>query len=378
MLRALIGLALGLLLLASVGGPADGQAVRHLRIGASGALLLHTAVVEAGRARGFGRLVEGLGPVIRPDEIAFANLETPLSEARVPMRGDPPRLGAPPEVAAALGAIGLDVLSVANNHAWDQRAEGMVATLAALRGAGIAPVGAAADPAEAPGPVVVEAGGLRVAFVAFTEILQGSPGTRRPPVRIAEWDPRLARRALGAARERADVVVASIHWGLAYRSAPRRSQRERAEDLVRLGADVILGHGPHVLQPVERLVSPRGEAVVAYSLGNLISNQGYLFRPRRRVRAERPLRDPATRDGAWLRALLAVEPSGAVRVEAVRAVPLWTANNWYDTQRGPRAERPAPDIRVHPLTDLADPDLRARRARAIRDTLGPSVTVLGP
>jgi poly-gamma-glutamate synthesis protein (capsule biosynthesis protein) len=204
-------------------------------------------------------------------------------------------------------------------------------------------------------------------------ILQGHPGTRRPDVRIAVWDERRARRVLAAARDRADVVVASMHWGLGYRHDDRSEQRSRARDLVRWGADVVLGHGPHVLQRVERLESERGQALVVYSLGNLISNQGYRFRRGYRDRdVQLPLREPATRDAVWLRATVAVD-RGRVTVEDVSAVPLWTANNWWDQER---RHASGPDIRVMPLSQVPDEELRAERRAAIQEVLGSEVRLI--
>src|SRR5690606_23611842 len=160
-------------------------APRRIWIGASGDILFHTRVLDAAEAHGMDRVFEGLREVIEPDEIAFANLETPLSMERQPMRGNPPRLGAPRSSAAVLARAGLDVLSVANNHVWDQGHLGLADTLDAVRDAGIVAVGAAETEALAPGPVVIERGGVRVAFVAWTDHIQGYAGTRRPAARVA-------------------------------------------------------------------------------------------------------------------------------------------------------------------------------------------------
>lgn len=368
-------LAAGLsLTLATLSAAQPDASVRRVVLGASGDVLFHTRVVDSALANGgFDHTFAGLRSVVSEDEIAFANLETPLSTAHAPMRGDPPRLGAPREAAAAMQRAGLDVLSLANNHAWDQRVEGLVDTVAALDDARLAHVGVAADEAEAPGPVVVERGGVRVAFVAFTEILQGHPGTRRPALRVALWDEGRARRALERARERADLVVASMHWGLGYRHDDRSEQRSMAAFLVRHGADVVLGHGPHVLQRVERVPSPRGEALVVYSLGNLVSNQGYVYRRGVRERGvEVPLREPATRDGVWLRT--AIELHGdRVAVGGLEAVPLWTHNNWWDQERR-RAD--VPDVRVLSHRDVSDAELRGERRSAIEAVLGTAVNLL--
>lgn len=347
--------------------PGAAQAPRRIWLGASGDILFHTRVLEVAEAHGMDHVFAGLREVIQPREIAFANLETPLSMEHAPMRGDPPRLGAPPEAAASLARAGIDVLSVANNHVWDQRHEGLADTLRVVREAGIVPVGVAETDALAPGPMIVERDGVRVAFVAWTTHVQGYAGTRRPSVRVAMWSDRQGRRVLEAAREQADIVVASIHWGLAYRHDNRSEQRRIAALMVRHGADVVLGHGPHVLQPVERVPSPRGGALVAYSLGNLVSNQGYMYRRGRWQRGiQRPLREPATRDGVWLRIAVDVDSTGQVCVGGVEAVPLWTRNNHWDVERR-RAD--TPDVRVIPLSAVEDEELRADRRRKIGEVL---------
>jgi poly-gamma-glutamate synthesis protein (capsule biosynthesis protein) len=348
---------------------------RRVLVGGSGDVLFHTRVVESASANGgFDHLFHALRAVIADEEIAFVNLETPLSVERTPMRDNPPRLGAPPEAAAALARAGIDVVSVANNHAWDQRDTGMVQTLEALRGAGIVPVGAAPEEEDAPGPVLVERHGVRVAFLAFTEILQGHPGTRRPAVRIALYDARRARRAVEAARAEADVVVASVHWGLGYRHDDRLEQRTIAERLVEWGVDVILGSGPHVLQRAEVVSSPRGQAFVAYSLGNFISNQGYVYRRGVRERGvEVPLREPATRDGVWMRVAIDIAADGRIAIGGAEGVPLWTQNNYWAEERD-RAL--APDIHVSPLSQLSDAELSRERRRAIQEVLGDAVHLL--
>lgn len=366
--------AVVLLALAGAGEAQPGR-TRRVVIGASGDVLFHTRVVDAARANGgFDHLFASLRPVISEGEIAFANLETPLSTEHAPMRGDPPRLGAPPEAAAAMRRAGIDVLSLANNHVWDQRVEGLVETIAALDGAGIAHVGVAPDEDDAPGPLVVERAGVRVAFVAFTVDIQGHPGTRRPAVRVATWDERRARAALARARERADFVVASMHWGLGYRHDDRSEQRAQAAFLVRHGANLVLGHGPHVLQRVERIASPPGEALVVYSLGNLVSNQGYVYRRGVRERGvEVPLREPATRDGVWLRVAIERDLTGRTTIGGVEAVPLWTHNNWWEQER---RRATLPDIRVLPHPEVLDAELRGERRAAIQAVLGGAVNLL--
>lgn len=352
---------------------AEPPAPRTVTIGAGGDVLVHLKVIRAAEEHddGFGHVLGELRDVIG-DELAFVNLETPLSD-RVPARtGDPPILGAPASVARALAAVGVDVASVANNHAYDQTAPGLEDTLRALDEAGVRAVGAAATDADAPGPIVVEHEGVRVAFVAFTERLNRGPIARDHHAHVARFDRERASAALHAARASADVVVASIHWSYDFAPGPFPTQRALARWLVAEGADLVLGTGPHVLQEVERLASPRGDAVVAYSLGNLVSNQGLRYRPGRPVPedAHPAAVLPASRDGVWLRVRFRLDEG--VRIAALEAVPLWTHNNFLEHARGAEHDT---DIRVRPLR--AEPEsVRAERRPLVEATLGPAVQIV--
>lgn len=357
--------------------PPARPAQRAVTIGAGGDAIFHLKVIRSAHEHaaqgGFSHVLGALRDVIGDDEVAIANLETPLSERVPPETGDPPTLGAPPAVALALAAAGIDVVSVANNHSYDQTAAGMTDTLRALRDAEVLAVGAADEEATAPGPVIVERDGVRVAFVAFTERINRSPLAQGNYAHVARYDDALARAVLTSARARADVVVLSIHWSHDFIQTPRLAQRERARRLVDAGADLILGTGPHVLQEVERLASPRGEAVVAYSLGNLVSNQALRYRTGRSIPPDMhpAVVLPTLRDGAWLRVRFSIEGE-AVRVERLEAVPLWTFNNYLDVALHREARL---DVRVGPLRSM-DEAVRAERRPVIEAALGPAVTLL--
>ena len=340
-----------------------------------GDVLLHIKVVKAGTAHGWNRVFEGLRDVIDDDDIAFANLETPLvDDVRPVATGSPPILGAPAAAAEGMAHAGIDVLGCANNHAYDQRAVGMKRTVSAIRAAGLEAVGADEDEDAAFGHRIVERDGVRTAFLSYTERINTGPGERPPSAHVA-WMRSEGRleAALRAARADADVVVLAVHWSHDFVDRPRRGQRRRAREWIELGADLVVGTGPHVLQEVERVPSPRGEAVVAYSLGNLVSNQGKLFRPGRRAseRAHQALRIPETRDGVLLRTRFRTE-NGRVEIASLQGRPLWTDNNYWDLARRTTTEY---DIRVLPMAHASEA-VREARLPAIRAQLGDAVELV--
>lgn len=349
--------------------------VRRVTIASAGDLLLHIKVNASAAQRGWAHVLGGLQEVLRADEIAFANLETPLvDDVRDPVTGSPPVLGAPPAAARGLADAGLDVLGCANNHAHDQDASGMARTVESLRAAGLVAVGADVDPERAFAAEVVERDGVRVAFLSYTERINRPAGRTEPRATIAWVKQRDPSAAIRAARARADVVVLAVHWSHDFIPHPHPRQRQLARAWVEAGADLIVGTGPHVLQEVERIASPRGEAVIAYSLGNLLSNQGQRWILGRRFPASvhPALKLAETRDGLLLRTRFAIE-GDRVRIEALEGVALWTVNDFWERARR-REREPTYDIRIQPLASVDEP-VRSDRLAAIRAAVGDAVTI---
>jgi poly-gamma-glutamate synthesis protein (capsule biosynthesis protein) len=168
--------------------------------------------------------------------------------------------------------------------------------------------------------------------------------------------------AVRAAAAQADAVVVSLHWGVEYETQPRTDDVELAHALADAGALVVLGHHPHVLQPVELYRRADGRtAVIAYSLGNFVSNQS-----RRYVHGVTPEKVAQTRDGLLLRVALARRDYGRgvvrVEVDGADALPLWTENDTADLDaKADPGRRPA--IRVVAV-DRALAEVRAELARA--------------
>lgn len=346
-----------------------------MRITASGDLLLHIKVVKAAEHHGWARTLETLAPLIRQDEIAFANLETPLvNDVNEVVTGSPPVLGAPSEAAQALADVGFDLMGCANNHAYDQRAIGLARTIGAVQAAGMRCVGAASSRDDAYEPTIVTKNGRRVAFVGISHRLNRGPGTPEPEAFVARMEEEeRVLRAIAEARDAADLVVLAVHWSHDFHDHPSWFQRRLARRWTDAGVDLILGTGPHVLQTVSRGESERGDAIVAYSLGNLLSNQGQRWEPRRSLHpdAHPAVTLPTTRDGALLRVSFDWE-DGKLVAGPLEAVPLWTLNNfwtwWFDRDQ-------PHDIRVVPLAAV-DPTVRAARRGPIGTALGEAVTLV--
>jgi len=374
---AALGFGLGLWALAPAQAPPAEQApppgpveVARVELAAVGDVMMHLDVKNAGaRAKGgLGELWAGVAPLFRRADIAFANLETPVA----PVSGGPGapfQFNAPAELPAALKGAGIAVVSVANNHAFDQGHKGLAETLERVEAAGLVAAGAGRTRAEAEAPRILEARGLKVAFLACTDVFNANLNGKADRPWVAALDPEAVAVAVREARRRADAVVVSVHWGAEYLHAPLERQRRAARILAEAGADVILGHHPHVLQPVETIANGDRRTLVAYSLGNFISNQDRMYQP-----GIQAVGAGDSRDGVLFacRLVKVRQADGTERVHAEMAgcEPLWTLNNWRDALAG-RAPRELRVVAVDPALREAEADLERLLAETPRN--GPRV-----
>ncbi len=215
-----------------------------------------------------------VAPILHSADLAFGNLESPLTTApRVAGGYD---LRADPALAEAVALAGFDLLSVANNHATDNGRPGLLETIRVLADWAMASVGCGENLEAARGPWRTEINGLRLAFFAY----EGLRATYQAIANAAGcmWlDPEAAGRAIAETRSDADLIIVSVHWGEEYHSLPNAYQRRVAQQLADAGADIIIGHHPHVVQPVEWV---QGEdrphpTLVAFSLGNFLFDQWF-------------------------------------------------------------------------------------------------------
>lgn len=218
------------------------------------------SVLEAG-----GNPFELMAPALEDADVTMVNLETAVAAEGAP-EDKQFTFNAPLNITDMLAISGVDVVSLANNHAMDYGAAAMLETRQRAEASGLAVVGAGQDRAQAFSPHLVDVDGITVAIVGTSRVLPATSwfaGTERPGIASA-YDLEHAVEAVSEARQIADRVVVFVHWGTELAACPDEVQRQMAGAFAAAGADVIVGHHPHVLQGIE----VRDRTLIAYSLGN--------------------------------------------------------------------------------------------------------------
>jgi poly-gamma-glutamate capsule biosynthesis protein CapA/YwtB (metallophosphatase superfamily) len=236
---------------------------------------------------------------LRAAHILFGNLESAIAAQRHRSESSAYVFTAPVVAAQTLARAGFDILSTANNHGWDGGQTAVEETMRQLTRAGVLFVGSAMGRPMAEQPVIVRRQGWRVAFFAVTRAWNASPNDfyGHEGANFVAWgDPRWIFPAVQRmkAEARADLIVVSVHAGTEMADEPQPSLRRFYEGLIDAGADIVLGHHPHVLQPV---VWHHGKPI-AQSLGNFIFASG-----------------PKTNLSAIL--CFVIAPGGSIRVSAI-------------------------------------------------------------
>lgn len=242
--------------------------VRPLVLAAAGDVNLDDAVAAAIASHGPRYPWLQVAPVLRGADLATANLECAVSSRGLPVASKAFTFRGPPTaLAAAADFAGLDVLSLANNHSLDYGRSAFFDTLALVRAAGIAAVGGGRNLAAARRPAILSGGGLRLAFLGYSDI--NPPGFTAGPSwpGTAAADSAAIAADVRAARRRADMVVVWFHWGIELDRYPDGRQQELGAAALKAGATVVLGSHPHVLQPIVR---PARGRLVVWSLGNFV------------------------------------------------------------------------------------------------------------
>ncbi len=224
--------------------------------------------IEGGRELNYKSYYKGVSDIIANTDIAFINQETLMcgegySLSYYPMFNSPQDLG------YDLQEMGFDIVNIANNHMLDKGAEGLLKTIEFWKSMNVLMIGGYENKEDFDNIRVYEKDGLRIAFLSYTYATNGLTKAASSPIVIPYIDDADIIRQTALAKEMADLVFVSVHWGDEGSFTPNDEQKRVAKLFSDNGVDVIIGHHPHVIQPVEWI----GDTLCVYSLGNFMAQQ---------------------------------------------------------------------------------------------------------
>lgn len=250
--------------------------IEKIKIGAIGDILIHDTVYEDAYDNNiydFKPMFRNIKNELLEPDLLLANQETILGGVELGLSSYP-MFNSPVEVGEALLDAGVDIVSTANNHTLDKSEKGVMISISNMEAAGLPYVGSFKNAQDQQKLRILNKYGIKVCYLSYTYGTNGIPVPLGKDHLVNLIDRELMKSEINRAKSQSDVVVMSIHWGNEYQRFPTDAQKELAQFLVDEGVDIIFGHHPHVLQPMDWLTAPDGrKALVVYSLGNFLSGQ---------------------------------------------------------------------------------------------------------
>ena len=256
--------------LAEEAQPEEPQPEEPITLLFAGDVLLSDHVLNAyNTGGGIGGVVDGnLLEEIRKADLFMVNEEFPFSARGEAAPDKQYTFRLPPERVSIFQEMGIDLVTLANNHALDFGTDALVDTLDTLDGAGILHVGAGRNLDEAKMPVTVEIQGKTIGFLGASRVIPETSwnATSTKPGMLVTYDPAFTIREIEKLDQVCDYVVVYVHWGIERAEHPEEYQRTMGKQYIDAGADLVVGSHPHMLQGIEYY---QGKPIV-YSLGNFV------------------------------------------------------------------------------------------------------------
>lgn len=239
------------------------------RVVSGGDVMTDRAVKSYAAQNGPDAVLAGIAPQMEAGDVAWVNLEGSLSTVGSPMAGKDYTFEGSPAMAGALAGAGIDVVTVANNHAVDYGRSAFMSSIRNLEKAGVQVAGGGKDFGAAHSPAIVTTkDGVTIGFLGYSDVIWPGFAATETEAGVAQAVTDMARvkKDVADVAKRVDYVVVGFHWGFEYEHYPIGQQTSEAHAVIDAGADLVIGHHPHVLQGFETY---RG-ALIAYSLGDLV------------------------------------------------------------------------------------------------------------
>lgn len=246
-----------------------------ITLSAIGDILIHDRVYNDaynGSTYDFKKMLQPVKDTLLSPDILMANQETLLGGVELGLSSYP-TFNSPIEVGEALIDSGVDIVSTANNHTLDRGEKAIQNSIKFYEENNLPYVGHYKDLEDQKTLRILNNKGIKIAYLSYTYGTNGIPVPEGKDYLVNLIDLKVMKEEIDRAKQEADVIVMSIHWGNEYQRYPSDAQRLIADELASYGVDIIFGHHPHVLQPMEWIEKDGHKTFVVYSLGNFLSGQ---------------------------------------------------------------------------------------------------------
>ena len=213
--------------------------------------------------------------IVGKSDLSVVNLETTIAKDESDMSGYP-EFATHENVIKALKDTGFDVVSTANNHAYDRRLKGIDRTIDTIEKYGLKRTGTFKEN-ESTNPLIVDVKGIKVGFFSYSQMLNGYEklmlnSGRDTAVNLIDMD-KIKKDVDYLKKNHADVIMCYMHWGEEYSDYPNSYQKNTFKKLADMGVDLVIGSHPHTIQKSDVIENNGKKSYCVYSLGNLVSDQ---------------------------------------------------------------------------------------------------------
>ena len=264
----------------------------------------------------FSYVYEDIKNYTLSSDITIGSLETTFA-GKEKGYSNYPTFNTPDSLATALKDIGVDVVSLAGNHALDYGYSGLCRTIDVFDNIGLSHLGTYKTAEDQEKILIKDVKGVKIAFINYTYGTNGIPLPSGKDFCVNLIDKDFIKKQINQAKEQnVDMIVACMHWGTEYRTTANSEQKDLANFLFENGVDVILGNHPHVLEPMEKKTitlqdGTTKDVFVVYALGNFTADQ----------------RDEITRDSAILNLTITKNSDSKISIDKVNYVPIYMYKN---------------------------------------------------
>lgn len=258
-----------------------------IKLTATGDVILHSRVYDISKKKNGGYdFTDKMAPakkLLEAGDISVVNLEALVAGEEIGLQSFP-KFNNPAELAENLKSFSTDLITNSNNHTMDFGEEGALKSIENIEKAGLMYVGSHKSKKDQKEWRIIEKNGIKCAFLSYSAVNLGDfppKGKEYLLNRIVNGRTKKVRGDIEQLKKekQIDIVIVSVHFGREYPLYPGSLQKEMANSISDAGADIIIGHHPHVLQPAEWITNSRGKKTfVIYSLGNFYSGQKGLYR----------------------------------------------------------------------------------------------------